>query len=143
MIPRDRLKVHRVSSESTGNGKLASKAIDGDPDTWWHTNFAGEPAKPPHELIIDLGGEREVAGIRYLARQDGGWNGAIADFEILVGQTPDDFKKPPVRAKFLKSRDPQEVTFAAVNARYLMIRVLSEVNDGPWASIAEVGVIGR
>jgi arylsulfatase A-like enzyme len=143
LIPSDRMKVHRVSSESSSNGKLASKAIDGDPDTWWHTSFAGEPAKHPHELVIDLGDERRVSGIRYLPRQDGGWNGAIADCEIFVSNSPAGFTQPISRASFTKSRDPQDAKFATVTGRYLMIRILSEVNDGPWASIAEVGVIGQ
>lgn len=143
LLPSDQLKVHRVSSESTGNRKLASEAIDGDPDTWWHTSFAGAPAKHPHELVIDLGAEREVRGIRYLARQDGGWNGAIADCEILVSASPAGFERPISRASFTKSRDPQDATFAPVKGRFLMIRVMSEVNGGPWASIAELGIIGK
>lgn len=143
LIPGDRLKVHRVSSESTSNDKLASKAIDGDPDTWWHTSFAGQLAKHPHELVIDLGGKRKVSGIRYLARQDGGWNGAIADCEIFLSDSPADFTNPISRTSFTKSRDPQDAKFASATARYLMIRVLSEVNGGPWASIAELGVIGQ
>ncbi|MCA9143309.1 MAG: sulfatase-like hydrolase/transferase [Planctomycetaceae bacterium] len=143
LIPNDQLKIQRVSSESISNGKLASKAIDGDLSTWWHTSFAGQAAKHPHELVLDLGDAREVRGIRYMARQDNGWNGAIADCEIFVGETPTNFGEPSSRLTFAKSRDPQDATFDAVKGRYLMIRVLSEVNNGPWASIAEVGVIAK
>ncbi|MBC8351994.1 MAG: sulfatase-like hydrolase/transferase [Planctomycetes bacterium] len=143
LIPREKLRIHRVTSESTANGKLANKVIDGDPDSWWHSSFAGQPAKHPHELVIDLGDEHEVRGIRYLARQDGGWNGAIADCDIFVGNSPDGFTKPIARASFKKTRDPQDATFDVLKGRYLMLRVLSEVNDGPWASIAELGIIGE
>ncbi len=30
--------------------------IEGDPDTWWHTKFAGPAGMHPHELALDLGG---------------------------------------------------------------------------------------
>lgn len=143
LIPRATMKVHRVSSESTGNRKLASMAIDGDPDTWWHTSFAGETAKHPHELVVDLGAERQVSGIRYLARQDSGWNGAIAECDIFVSNSPDKFSESSAQVTFRKTRESQDAKFDPVNGRYLMIRVLSEVNDGPWASIAEIGAIGE
>ncbi|MCA9124317.1 MAG: sulfatase-like hydrolase/transferase [Planctomycetaceae bacterium] len=143
LIPFGEMKVHRVSSESKSNGKLARYAIDGDLGTWWHSNFAGEADRHPHELVIDLGGEHEVRGIRYMARQDGGWNGAIGDCEVLVSKTPDGFVDAAASISFRKSRDPQDATFEPVTARYVMIRILSEVNGGPWASIAELGIIGQ
>lgn len=143
LIPREHLKVHRVSSESTSNGKLASKAIDGDPDTWWHTRFAGKADMHPHEFVLDLGAPRDVRGIRYLARQDGGWNGAIANFEIFLSDSPIDFTAPVATGEFAKSREAQDSNFDKSTGRYLLLKILSEVNDGPWASIAELGVIGE
>jgi len=37
----------------------------------------------------------------------------------------------------------QEVKCEPVKGRYVMLRALSEVNDGPWASVAEFGVVGE
>ena len=142
LIPNDGWKIARFSSENKANQKFAANAIDGDPNTIWHTQFSGEVKEHPHELVIDLGSSHSIRGLRYLARQDGGWNGAIGKCEIFVGQSGSDFAKPVAQTTFKKTPESQEVTFNKVKGRFLMIRVLSEVNRGPWASIAEIGVIG-
>ncbi len=143
LIDRAGWKIVHASSESRGNGRLAKCAIDGDPLTHWHTSFAGEVARHPHELLIDLGRERVVRGFRYLARQDGGWNGAIRDCEFFVGSSAEKLGAAVARATLQKSLRSQDVACKSVKGRYVKIRVLSEVNDGPWASIAELGVVGE
>ena len=143
LIPNRGWKVFRVSSESRFNRRLAARAIDGDPRTHWHTQFRAELAKHPHELVIDLGSERVIRGFRYLPRQDGGWNGAIARCEFSVSTAPDGFGEPIVTTVFKKSRAAQEAACDGVRGRYVRLRILSEVNGGPWASIAELGVVGE
>ncbi len=142
LLPNKGWKIVRVSSESRAGGKLAARAIDGNPRTHWHTRFQGELAEHPHELVIDLGRESTVRGFRYLARQDAGWNGAVAQCDFSVGTTPDAFGTPVAEATFKKLKPAQEVLCDPVKGRYIRLRVLSEVNGGPWASIAELGVIG-
>jgi len=142
LIPRSQYKIVRVSTESTFNGRTAACVLDGDPLSHWHTKFKGAVARPPHELVIDLGGLHLVRGIRYLARQDGSWNGAFKDVEVYVSNDPQHFDQPAARATLKKTKSVQEVRFAPVRGRYVCIRVLSEVNGNPWASAAEIGVIG-
>lgn len=137
------LKIASFSSQSDAKGRRAVNAIDGDPRTHWHTQFQPELDKHPHELVIDLGSERSVRGFRYLSRQDGGWNGAIAKCEFFVSNSKDDFGEPVAKATFRKLRSSQEATCKPVNGRYVRLRVLSEVNGGPWASIAEFGIVGK
>jgi hypothetical protein len=143
LLPNKVWKIVRASSESTGNGKLAINAIDGDPDTLWHTQFQPELARHPHELVIDLGQFAAIRGIRYLPRQDGGWNGTIADCEVSVSESPEAFSDSAASVTFKKDKSPQELIFDPVFGRYLRLRILSEVNGGPWASIAELGVVGE
>lgn len=143
LLPMKQLKIVAASSESGGNGKRAVHAIDGDPRTHWHTSFQPEVLTHPHELVIDLGGEATVRGIRYLARQDKGWNGAIASYEVAVADRPDDFGEPAGSGTFTKKKQSQEFIFQPVKGRYLRLRILSEVNGGPWASIAELGIVGE
>ncbi|MEZ6015411.1 MAG: sulfatase-like hydrolase/transferase [Planctomycetota bacterium] len=142
LLPTKDWRVVRVSSESSSNGKVARNAFDGDPSTLWHSNWQGTAAKHPHELVLDLGGSVTVRGVRYLARQDGGWNGALAACELTIGDDPDAFPAPQITTTFKKSKDAQTVTCEPVRGRYLRVRALSEVNGGPWASIAELGVLG-
>ncbi len=143
-LPNKDWKIARVSSENTANGRFATNAIDGDPNTLWHTRFSGDgPEKHPHELVIDLGASHRLRGLRYLARQDGGFNGAIRDVEIAVSEDPDAFGEPVAKTTLQKTREPQEIAFEPTGGRYVRIRALSEVNDGPWASAAEIGLVGE
>jgi arylsulfatase A-like enzyme len=143
LIPRKQYKLVRVSSESRSNTKTGACAFDGNPNTWWHSEFTPNLAKHPHELVIDLGKTRTVRGIRYLARQDGGWNGAVKACELLVSDKADAFAGPAIKRELAKSKKAQEVVFPPVRGRYIMLRALSEVSGNPWASVAEFGVIGE
>ena len=142
MIPNKNWKIVRASSESRFNGKLAKHSIDGDPRTLWHTQWRGKLLKHPHELVIDLGDEYSISGFRYLPRQIGGWNGTLKKCEFYVSDSPNSFGEPAAEALFKKSRQAQEVKCTPVRGRYIMLRTLSEQSDGPWASVAELGVVG-
>jgi arylsulfatase A-like enzyme len=142
LLARAEFSVVRVSSESSFNGKLAKNAIDGDPRTVWHTKWQGGVEAHPHELVIDLGRRAEIRGFALLARQDGGWNGAIARCELAVSDDAARFGAAVVTAELQKIKQPQRVACAPVTGRYVRLRALSEVGGGPWASLAELGVVG-
>ncbi|MCC6508196.1 MAG: discoidin domain-containing protein, partial [Pirellulaceae bacterium] len=107
------------------------------------TRFAGKVATPPHELIIDLGAERTIRGFVYLARQDSGWNGAIKDIEFCISQSPDAFGEPVIKTKLARQKEPQVVQCPATQGRYIMLRAHSAHSQQPFASAAEIGVIGE
>ena len=133
-------KLASFSSESTTNNRKAVFAIDGKPQTHWHTRWT---SKHPHELVIDLGAQRTVRGLRYLARQDGSFNGGFKDFDFTIGDTPGQFGEPTLKGAFKKTKEPQEAACKATKGRYVRIRALSEVGGGPWASASEIGIIGE
>lgn len=57
-----------TDSEETSNwpGGYATRAIDGNPSTVWHTQFSGGVSPPhPHWLSLDLGEARKVTGFVY------------------------------------------------------------------------------
>lgn len=143
LIPVAKMKLLRFSSENRGNGKVATNAIDGDPTTIWHSSFSDGLAKPPHELVIDLGASYNVRGFRYLARQDSGWNGAFGETDFYVSDSPEEFGQPMVTANFTKVRTVQKADGKTpMRGRYVRIQVKSEANGSPWASAAEIGVVG-
>ena len=87
-LPReDWSVVYADSEELSGDDGAADRVLDGDPATFWHTEW--EQAKPghPHNLVIDLGRERTIAGIRYLPRQDSP-NGRIKDYRLYLSAKP-------------------------------------------------------
>ncbi len=143
LLSRKGWKIARVSSQAEGKFRAAANAIDGNPRTHWHTQFQPKLLEHPHELVIDLGSERTIRGFRYLARQDASWNGAIGKCEFSVSNSPDDFGDPVAEAEFAKQKESQEVTCKLVKGRYIRLKTLSEVNKGPWASVAELGIIGE
>ena len=143
LITPSKLQLVRFSSENKGNQKRARFAIDGNPYTVWHSQFEPKLSKHPHELVIDLGGEYSVREFRYLARQDNSWNGAIAKCEVYVSSSVDEFHDPAAEATFGKKRTAQSIEFKPATGRYVLIRALSEVNGGPWASAAEFGIVGQ
>lgn len=85
-LPRDGWAVvYADSEEVSGDDGSAANVLDGQTDTFWHTEW--EAAKPghPHRLVIDLGATTTVAGMRYLPRQDSP-NGRIRDYRVYVSE---------------------------------------------------------
>ncbi len=140
LLPNKHFKIIHASSENAGNSKFARNAIDGNANTIWHTQFSPEIKKHPHEIIIDLGREHILTGFRILARQDAGWNGTIKEIEITISNDPKQFDAPALKAELKKTKSPQDLKCAEAKGRFIRIRALSEINAGPWASIAEFGV---
>ncbi len=143
LISNKDFKILKVSSENAGNDKFARNIIDGNANTIWHTQFIPEIKKHPHELIIDLGREYNLTGFRLQARPDGGWNGTIKNIEISISTHPEKFGAPAIKATLPKSKSPQNLKCQATKGRYVRLRALSEINGGPWASLAEIGIKGR
>lgn len=143
MLPQKDWKVVRASSENTSNKKFATNAIDGDPETLWHSKFSDGVAKPPHELVIDLGASHKVRGFVYLGRQDAGWNGAVKDIELGISDSADTFTSPLVKTDLKKTKEPQKIDCPEQTGRYILLRVLSEQSGGDLATVAELGVVGE
>jgi arylsulfatase A-like enzyme len=143
IIPPAEMSLIGFSSENRGNDRLAKYAIDGRPGTVWHSQFSPALKKHPHELTIDLGKPRQITGFYCLARQDGGWNGSPKDVEIAVSNQPDSFGEPQATATLEKTPTQQKIDCAPIAGRYVRLRILSEINGKPWASIAEFAVIGK
>ena len=144
LVPFEKMKLVRFSSENQSTNRKAIFTIDGRPDTIWHSSWSDGLSKHPHELVIDLGATYHVSGFRYLARQDGGWNGAFAKTEFSVGNSPTDFGSPAATVTFTKDRKVQSARCGKpTRGRYVKVRVLSEVNGEAWGSAADIGVIGK
>ena len=134
-------KVLETDSEDAANGNVAANAIDGDPETIWHTRWQPANAPMPHQITLDLGRELTLDALTYLPRQEMA-NGRIARAEIYCAKTLDAWGAPVATVSWPNSDQLQSVHFSSpVLARYLRIRVLSEVNGNPFASIAELGIV--
>jgi len=134
-------KLISATSEQTDEGP-ANNAIDNNPETYWHTRYDPNPTKVPHELIIDLGKTQSLNGFSYLARQDGGVNGRVKDFEIYVSDDQTNWDDPALKGTLQNSMNEQRLLFPkTTTGRYLKFKALTEVNGNVWTSIAELGIL--
>ncbi len=150
MVPPAEMKIVRASSEEPSGDEvyfhstgLAQNAIDGDPRTKWSTRYAkGEVATHPHELVIDLGKTRNIAGFRYLPRQIG-YNGQFADTEFYVSEDAGHFPQTPAaKVTFGAPKCAQAADCAQpVSGRFVLVRILSELRGKPGASAAEIAIL--
>ena len=131
------------SQELVGEDGSAVNAIDGNPSTIWHTDWYVYSPSPPHELQIDLGGLYRISGFRYLPRQDGDKDGWISQYEVSVGTDGANWGSPVATGTFAGSATEKQVTFAPALGQFVRFRSMSnDANGGPWASAAEIGVVG-
>lgn len=135
-------KLVSTDSEQIDEGP-ARFAIDGLPDTYWHTQYSPTTPKYPHEIIVDMGKSQMIQGFRYTPRQDGGVNGRVKNYAFLVSDDPHVWTMPTTFGEFPNTAKPTRVRFAPVSGRYFRFIALTEQNGGPWASMAEIDVLRR
>lgn len=136
------LKLVKADSEETsGEDGKAANAVDGDPATFWHTQWQDANPEPPHEIIIELTPPAAIKGFTYLPRQDESDHGTIKDYQFYVSNDGANFGDPVAKGTFENTKDKKTVTFNAVSCHFIKLKALSEANDGPWTSAAEIGVI--
>ena len=83
------------SQENSGNDGPASSAIDGNLDTWWHSNYSGvnEPSFGENgvnnDFTIDFGKTVQVDKLEYVPRNNENANGFITQYKIFYSATTD------------------------------------------------------
>ena len=140
-LPKELWEVFYVDSEEVNYPGLAAMAIDGDPETIWHTRWSNGTDPYPHEIIVDMGEEYQVFNFSYLPRQDGE-NGRIAEYSLYVSENGFEWQEMN-SSTFENTAAPQTIEFEeSVNARFFKLKAFSEVNGNDWASAAEFSMVG-
>ncbi|MHB8955046.1 MAG: discoidin domain-containing protein [Pirellulaceae bacterium] len=126
---------------SQQSGYESANALDGNPDTIWHTAWGeGSPAHP-HEFVLDLQASHEIRGLAYLPRQDM-TNGRIAKYEIYASQDGRAWGPALARGEWPDTTERQTANFERpLRARYIKLVALSEVRGSSFASAAEIDVL--
>ena len=139
--------------EGDSNGH-ALHAIDGNPDTFWHTqwNFPeGEVKEGVHDFpftfTIDLGATYNINKFDYLPRV-GRIAGVIDDYELFVSSDGVSFTSVDA-GSWLTSNEIKVSSFPAINASYVQLVIASanwvagsddEIQADQYTSAAEFGV---
>jgi hypothetical protein len=154
VIPQTGWKLAYVDSQETSCATDgAVNAFDGKPGTIWHTQYCPSSSAMPHEFQVDLGASYNISGFTYLPRQDGCSNGWISRYEFYISADGVNWGTPASSGAFsygtAKTGCPGasippaiQQTFTPVSGRYIRLHALSEISGNPWASMAELKVIG-
>ena len=139
-IDKSKWSVYRVDSNQ-GGGEDVKNAIDNNSSTIWHTSYGSDQTACPHEIIIDMHDTYEVTGFVYEGRSDMS-NGRIKEYEVYFGNNPEVWGTPDATGTFKDVAGEQTVELSApVSARYFRLIARSEVNNNPWSSAAELGIL--
>lgn len=135
-------KIERITADSESMTDQAAYAVDGNPETFWHTQWRDASPQPPHWLLLEFTEPVVLAGLQYLPRQDRS-NGRIKDYVIEV--SPDGQQWRQVAAgTFEGSRRLQAVHFSEpAKIRFLRLTAASETNGQPFTSVAELTLIEK
>jgi lysophospholipase L1-like esterase/chitodextrinase len=139
LIPQSGWSLHNDPSQAVG--RPATNAFDGDPGTKWFTEVSDD-ASHPHEIQINLGKFYDINGFRYLPKQDGGINGRIDQYKFYVSRDGVNWGNPVAQGTFINSPTEKEIRFPVVVGKYIRLVALSEVNNLPYTSVAELNLLG-
>lgn len=144
--------VRASSEEKTGEGAgsgVKEAAVDGNPSTYWHTQWQGGTPNFPHYIDLQVGDNAvDLCGFVYTPRL-GQANGRVQDFEIYASAADTipandaDWGEPVATGSFADGTDTQTVTLD-VKAKYLRFKGLNaqpSVSDAKVMSAAELQVI--
>ncbi|HEV59000.1 MAG TPA: discoidin domain-containing protein [Phycisphaerales bacterium] len=139
-IAKSAWKVVHVDCFEPGEG-YAEHAIDGKPDTFWHTTWSTGRPGHPHEIQVDLGKPTSMSGFSYLPRQDMA-NGRIGRYEFYVSNDGKDWGRVVATGRFRNTSALQKVTFdKPATARFIRLVALSEVVGQPYTTVAELDIL--
>ncbi|MFF2389636.1 discoidin domain-containing protein [Agromyces sp. NPDC058104] len=142
LIDQTQLSIAGVSSEETvSENTPATKAIDGDPYTFWHTAYRNGAVPYPHFITLDLGADYDVTGLEYLTRQNA-VNGRMKDYQVFVSADGTTWGDPVATGSFTGDLGPQRVEFAPTAGRYVKLVGLNSVAGNAFGGAAEINVGG-
>ncbi|UNK70669.1 discoidin domain-containing protein [Microbacterium sp. H1-D42] len=142
-VPSSRLSIAGFSSQGAGADEAAANAIDGNPASLWHTQYAvAPPADFPHWITLDLGSEHVLDGLRYLPRQTG-TNGNLKGYEIHVSNDNEQWGDPVAAGSFSTGTGSKQVDFAEVRGRYIRLTGISAHNGLAFGAAAELTPLGH
>ncbi len=140
LSPLERLGA-AISADDAQTGYPAANAIDGDPETLWHTTWGDGAVQHPHWIVLDLKKPCSLAGLTYLPRQDQG-NGRIDRFAVFLSADGKTWNEPVASGNWANDGQLKTVQFPSPrSARYVKLEARSEVRGQPFASAAEVNVL--
>ncbi|MPV48487.1 hypothetical protein GCG21_00370 [Pseudactinotalea sp. HY160] len=145
-IDQAELTVAASSWQEASEYSHVDQAVDGDPDTIWHSQWSQpEPDKQPW-LSVDLGSEYSEITLNLLPRQSGNTNGQLEDYRVYVSEDGATWEAEAVASGTMpNNRDLQSIELPPeVTTEHVKIVWLSSYSDtsANFGSLAELNVNG-
>ncbi|WP_168928942.1 endo-alpha-N-acetylgalactosaminidase family protein [Paenibacillus dokdonensis] len=131
LIPQSQMSATATSFQP---GDEPANALDGDPETIWHTKWT--PAHLPESITLNLGGSYKVNQLNYTPRSGAG-NGTITGYNLYASTDGVEFTKIAT-GSWIRDDKVKSVRFDAVDATHLKLEAIEGV--GSFASAAEIQV---
>jgi len=115
--------------------------IDDNPRTIWRSKAE---QGLPQAMVVDLGENLELKGFTYLPSQQRNIDGTVSFYKFFVSMDGKVWGTPVSSGEFSNIRNSpvlQTKLFEAKKGRYIKLVAEREINDQPFMSIAELGVI--
>jgi hypothetical protein len=127
-----------TADSAQGSDYAASRALDGDPATMWHTSWS--PVTPlPHHITVDLGTPHEVTSLGYLPRQDGNPNGTITRYRVAVSADGEQWT-PVAEGTWPGDASLKSASWERATARF--VRLIADEGSAGHVSAAELELYG-
>ncbi len=141
-VPKANWTLEYVDSEENNYPGTAIMGFDDDINTIWHTSWSSGTDPYPHEIQVDMGVAYHISSFTYTPRQDGE-NGRIKNYVFYLTEDLSNWGESVASGSLTNTAAPQTIVLdTPKNGRYWRLVALSEVNDGPWSSMAEFDVTG-
>lgn len=129
-----------LHADSEYPGEEAYKAIDGNPHTYWHSDWSDENLKHPHFIAVDMGRPFRIKKILYTPRQDM-VNGRIRQYQIFLSMDGKNWGQPVREGRFPDTSDRQVLWLEKpITAQFIRLVALDEVSGAFYTSVGEIGV---
>lgn len=121
------------------NTEITTNIFDGNPETAWTLETLNTA-----DIIVDLGKEYHIKGVKYLPDQ-GRWNpGIIFDFEFYVNEKNANWGNPLLKGEFSNIKNSpvwQVKEFAPQKGRFIKFKALSSALESGKIGLAELDII--
>lgn len=135
-ITLDRVSVNSFSTEASAHGQQACKAIDGNINTYWHTNWTLN-SDTERYIIFELDNPSYLSAMDYVPRQDNASNGMFVDCEIYTSLDGESWTLSASAEGWATDKSTKTIVFdEAIYAKYVkVVGVRTASNFGSAAMI--------
>ncbi len=141
-VTQEKFDVTRAGWNVVGmNDENIKLLLDGNIATAWHQR----DSEMPVDLIIDLGGNYNLCGFKYLPDQNRWSSGIISNYEFYVSDNNVDWKLVS-QGEFANIKNNpvwQVKEFQPIEARYIKFKALKNISGDNVAGYAEIDVITK